>query len=53
MIVESVHVEFIKNIFISDSNMQKIDLKIMTPSSTPSEKYKNLEVIGSSEPKRI
>jgi hypothetical protein len=52
VIVESVHVEFIKYKFISDSNMQEIDLKVMTPSSTPSEKCKNLEVIGSSEPKR-
>jgi len=52
VIVESVHVEFIKYKFISDSNMQEIDLKVMTPSSTPSEKCKNLEVIGLSEPKR-
>jgi hypothetical protein len=52
VIVESVHVEFIKYKFISDSNMQEIDLKVMTPSSTPSEKCKNLEVIGLSESKR-
>ena len=52
MIIKSVHVEFIKNKFISDSNVQKPNLKVMTPSSTLSEKHKNLEVIGSSELRR-
>ena len=33
--------------------MQEIHLKVMTPSLTPSENFKNLEVIGSSEPKKI
>jgi hypothetical protein len=45
-------VEFIENKFISDSNVQKPNLKVMTPSSTLSEKHKNLEVIGSSELRR-
>jgi hypothetical protein len=52
VIVESIHVEFIKNKFISDSNMQEPNLKVMTPSSTLSEKHKKLEVIGSSEHRR-
>ena len=52
MIVESIHVEFIEYKFISDSNVQEPNLKEMIPSSTLSEKRKNLEVIGSSEPKR-
>jgi len=52
VIVESIHVEFIKNKFISDSNMQEPNLKVMTPSSMLSEKHKKLEVIGSSEPRR-
>ena len=52
VIIESIHVEFIKNKFISDSNVQEPNLKVMTPSSTLSEKHKKLEVIGSSEPRR-
>ena len=52
MIVESIHVEFIEDKFISDSNVQEPNLKVMTSSSTLSEKRKNLEVIGSSEPRR-
>jgi hypothetical protein len=52
VIVESIHVEFIEYKFISDSNVQEPNLKVMTPSSTLSEKHKNLEVIGSSEPIR-
>jgi len=52
MIVGSIHVEFIKNKFISDSNIQDTDLMMMTPSSTLSEKYNKPKVIGSSEPRR-
>jgi len=52
VIVESIHVEFIEYKFISDSNVQEPNLKVMTPSSTLSEKHKNLEVIGSSKPRR-
>jgi hypothetical protein len=52
VIIESIHVEFIKNKFISDSNVQEPDLKVMTLSSTISEKYKNPEVIGLNEPKK-
>jgi hypothetical protein len=52
VIVESIHVEFIEYKFISDSNVQEPNLKVMTPSSTLSEKRKNLEIIGSSEPRR-
>jgi hypothetical protein len=52
VIIESIHVEFIKNKFISDSNVQEPNLKVMTHSSTLSEKHKKLEVIGSSEPRR-
>jgi hypothetical protein len=52
VIVESIHVEFIKNKFISDSNVQEPNLKVMTPSSMLSEKHKKLEVIGSNEPKK-
>jgi hypothetical protein len=52
VIIEFIHVEFIKNKFISDSNVQEPNLKVMTPSSTLSEKHKKLEVIGSSEPRR-
>jgi hypothetical protein len=40
VIVESIHVEFIKYKFISDSNVQEPNLKVMTPSSTLSEKRK-------------
>lgn len=40
VIVEYICIEFIKNKFISDSNVQELDLKIMIPSS--SEKHKNL-----------
>ena len=40
VIIESIHVEFIKNKFISDSNVQEPNLKVMTPSSTLSEKHK-------------
>jgi hypothetical protein len=49
VIVEYVHVEFIKNKFISDLNVQGLNLKVMT--YTLSEKRKKLEVIGSSEPR--
>jgi hypothetical protein len=52
VIVESIYVEFIDYKFISDSNVQELNLKVMTHSSTLSEKHKNLEVIGSSEPRR-
>ena len=52
VIIKSVHVEFIKNKFISDSNVQEPDLKVMTLNSTISEKYKNPEVIGLNEPKK-
>ena len=52
MIVESVHIEFIKNKFISDLNVQEPNIKVMTPNSMLSEKCKNLEVRGSDEPRR-
>jgi len=52
VIVESIYVEFIEYKFISDSNVQEPNLKVMTPSSMLSEKRKNLEVISSSEPRR-
>jgi hypothetical protein len=52
VIVESIYIEFIKNKFKSDSNVQEPNLKVMPPSSMLSEKHKKLEVIGSSEPKR-
>jgi VanZ family protein len=52
VIVKSIHVEFIKNKFISDSNVQEPTLKVMTPNSMLSEKCKNLEVRGSNEPRR-
>jgi hypothetical protein len=51
VIVEYVHVEFIKNKFISDLNVQGLNLKVMTYTSMLSEKRKKLEVIGSSEPR--
>jgi len=40
VIVEYICIEFIKNKFISDSNVQKPDLKVIIPNS--SEKHKNL-----------
>jgi hypothetical protein len=52
VIVKSIHVEFIKNKFISDSNVQEPTLKVMTPNSMLSEKCKNLEVRGSNKPRR-
>jgi VanZ family protein len=52
MIVKSIHVEFIENKFISDSNVQEPTLKVMTLNSMLSEKRKNLEVRGSNEPRR-
>jgi hypothetical protein len=51
VIVEYGHVEFIKNKFISDLNVQGLNLKVMTYTSMLSEKHKKLEVIGSSEPR--
>jgi hypothetical protein len=41
MIVESVHVEFIKNKFISDLNVQEPNIKVMTPNSMLSEKTRS------------
>jgi hypothetical protein len=38
VIVESIHVEFIEYKFISDSNVQEPNLKVMTLSSPLSEK---------------
>jgi len=52
VIVKSIHVEFIENKFISDSNVQEPTLKVMTPNSMLSEKCKNLEVRGSNKPRR-
>jgi hypothetical protein len=51
VIVEYVHIEFIKNKLISDLNVQGLNLKVMTYTSMLSEKRKKLEVIGSSEPR--
>jgi VanZ family protein len=52
VIVKSIHVEFIENKFINDSNVQEPTLKVMTPNSMLSEKCKNLEVRGSNKPRR-
>jgi hypothetical protein len=38
VIIKSVHVEFIKNKFISDLNVQEPNIKVMTPNSMLSEK---------------